>query len=183
MPALRKPLMSVDEFLPWAERQPERWELFDGVAVSMSPERVIHGDTKYRLARAFDSAIATAGVPCRFVLDSAAVRIDAKNSYQPDLFVYCGGPVSGDAVMVANPVVVAEVLSPGNAIRDLRDKLQGYFLVPSVQHYLVVDPDKRLVIHHARGRGDEIATRIVNDGDLVLDPPGLTIAVSGIFGS
>jgi|KBSSwiStaDraftv2_1062776.scaffolds.fasta_scaffold254003_2 Uma2 family endonuclease len=181
MPALRKPLMSVDEFLPWAERQPERWELFDGVAVSMSPERVIHGETKYRAARAFDEAIGKAGVPCRFVLDSAAVRIDARNSYQPDLLVYCGEPVSGDATIIPEPVVVVEVLSPGNAMKDLRDKLQGYFLVPSIQHYLVVDPDKRIVIHHARGNSKEIATRIVSEGNIALDPPGLTLPLAALF--
>ena len=181
MPALRKSLMSVDEFLPWAERQPERWELFDGVAVSMSPERVIHGETKYRAAWAFDEAIGKAGVPCRFVLDSAAVRIDARNSYQPDLLVYCGEPLSGDATVVPEPVVVVEVLSPGNAMKDLRDKLQGYFLVPSIQHYLIVDPDKRIVIHHARRGSGEIATRILSEGSVVLDPPGLTVPLAAIF--
>jgi Uma2 family endonuclease len=181
MPALRKSTMSVEEFLPWAERQPERWELFDGVAVSMSPERVIHGDTKYRAARAFDEAIGKARVPCRFVLDSAAVRIDSRNSYQPDLLVYCGEPVSGDTIVIPEPLVVVEVLSPGNAMTDLRDKLQGYFRVPSIKHYLVIDPDKRIVIHHARGSGEDIATRIVSDGHIALDPPGLSIPVVDLF--
>jgi Uma2 family endonuclease len=52
MTALRKQAMSVDEFLAWAERQPDRWELLDGIPTAMSPERVEHGDTKYRVARA-----------------------------------------------------------------------------------------------------------------------------------
>ncbi len=81
MTALREEAMTASEFLAWATQQPGDWELFDGVPTAMSPERVIHGDTKYRAARAFDAAIAEARVPCRFVLDSAAVRIDAKNSY------------------------------------------------------------------------------------------------------
>src|SRR5947199_9645081 len=141
MTALRKPLMSIDEFMAWAERQPDRFELLDGVPSATSPERVIHGETKYRMARALDEAIAKAAVPCRFVLDSAAVQIDARSSYQPDVMVYCGEPVSGDALVIANPLIVVEVLSPGNAMKDLRDKLQGYFRVPSVQHCLVADPD------------------------------------------
>ncbi len=182
MVALPKERMTVNEFLHWAKQRPERWELFDGVPMAMSPERVIHGDTKYRAARAFDGAIAKARVPCRFVLDSAAVRIDARNTYQPDLFVYCGEPVSGDAVEVPAPVIVVEILSPGNAITDLRDKLQGYFRVPSVQHYLVVDPDKRLVIHHARGRNDVVTTRIVTSGEIALDPPGLSLTATDFFG-
>lgn len=183
MVALRKERMTVNEFLPWAQQQPERWELFDGVPMAMSPERVVHGDTKYRAARAFDDAIGKARMPCRFVLDSAAVRVDARNSYQPDLLVYCGDPVSGDALEVPNPVVVVEVLSPGNAITDLRDKLQGYFRIPSIAHYLIIDPDKRLVIHHTRGRDDVIGTRIVTSGPLTLDPPGLALTITDFFAS
>ncbi len=179
MVALRKERMTVNEFLPWAKQQPERWELFDGVPMAMSPERVIHGDTKYRAARAFDNA--SERVPCRFVLDSAVVRVDARNSYQPDVLVYCGDPIAGDALEVPNPVIVVEVLSPGNAITDLRDKLQGYFRVASVQHYLIIDPDKRLVIHHMRGRDDAVSTRIVTAGQIILDPPGLSLAVSDFF--
>jgi len=183
MTALRKPEMTVNEFLPWAKQQAERFELFDGVPLAMSPERVIHGETKYRAARTFDGAIAKARVPCRFVLDSAAVRIDAKNSYQPDVLVYCGDPLPGDALEVPAPVIVVEVLSPGNAITDLRDKLQGYFRVASVQHYLVIDPDKRLVIHHSRGQDEVVATRIVTAGDIALEPPGLRVAIADFFES
>jgi Uma2 family endonuclease len=181
MTALRKERMTVNEFLVWAERQPDRWELLDGTPVAMSPERIIHGDTKYRIARAFDAAITRARVPGRFVLDSAAVRIDARNSYQPDVLIYCREVLVGDALVVADPILVVEVLSPSNAMTDLRDKLQGYFRVASIVHYLIVDPDKRLVIHHSRGQGDTVATRIVSDGDLVLDPPGVTLAVSDLF--
>jgi Uma2 family endonuclease len=182
MTALRKQEMSVDDFLAWAERQPGRWELVDGVPTAMSPERVIHGDTKYRLARALDDAIAKTKAPCRFVLDSAAVRIDQRTLYQPDALVYCGEPVPGDALEIPNPVLVFEVLSPGNAITDLRDKLRGYFRIASVMHYVIVDPDKQIVIHHARGTGDVVATRIVSEGSLRLHPPGLEIAVDELFG-
>ena len=181
MTALPKHKMTVDEFLGWTVGQPGRWELFDGVPVAMSPERVIHGEVKYRVARALDAAIEKAGAPCRFVLDSAAVRIDAHRSYQPDALVYCGAPLPGDALEVPDPVIVVEVLSPSNAMQDLRDKLQGYFRVPSVQHYLIVDPDKRLIIHHARGDGDVIATRIVSDGALSLDPPGIELTMTDLL--
>ena len=67
-------------------------------------------------------------------------------------------------------------------MKDLRDKLVGYFQVPSIVHYLIVDPDDRLVIHHARGGGDAITTRILSAGSpLKLDPPGLEMAVAELF--
>jgi hypothetical protein len=43
------------------------------------------------------------------------------------------------------------------------------------------DPDNRLVIHHARGEGDVITTRIVSDRSLKLDPPGIEIAAANLF--
>ena len=181
MTALPKPKMTVDEFLAWAATQEGRWELFDGVPVEMSSERAIHGRVKYLVARAFDRAIERDGVPCQFLLDSVAVRIDKHRSYQPDVLVYCSQAVPGDAIEVPNPVVVVEVLSPSNAMKDLRDKLLGYFQVPSIMHYLIVDPDNRLVIHHARG-SDAIATRIVSGGStLRLGPPGMEMAVDEFF--
>lgn len=59
--------------------------------------------------------------------------------------------------------------------------LEGYVRVPSVTHYLVVDPDRRVVIHHRRGPGELIETRIASSGGLDLDPPGLTLAVADLF--
>ena len=185
MTALREQeMLSIDEFLAWAERQPGRWELVDGVPTAMSPERVIHGDTKYRL-------------PCaprrRHRENQGAVPVRARQRRGPHRsahalsarrtgLVCCGGFVAADALEIPNPILVCEVLSPGNAMTDLRDKLQGYFRIASVTHYLIVDPDKRIVIHHARGMGDVVATRIVSEGTLRLDPPGIDIEVRELFG-
>jgi hypothetical protein len=44
-----------------------------------------------------------------------------------------------------------------------------------------VDPDRPLVIHHARGDGDTIATRIVSAGRLRLEPPGLELAIEDFY--
>lgn len=181
MVALRKPQMNVAEFLAWTDGLDERWELFDGDPVAMAPERLIHGDTKLAVARAFQDAIAIASLPCRSVLDSVGVPIDARSSYQPDALVYCGDRAPPDTQLIENPVIVVEVLSPSNAMKDLRDKLEGYFRLASIHHYLIVDPDKRIVIHHARGDGDTIATRIVHDGTLDLNPPGLRVPFPNLF--
>jgi Uma2 family endonuclease len=173
--------MTVDEFLTWAETQDGRWELFDGVPVAMAPERAIHGRVKLRVANAFQRAIEVAGLPCQVLLDCVTVRIDRHRSYQPDALVSCGDAVPDDALEVSNPIVVVEVLSPSNAMKALRDKLVGYFMVPSIVHYLIVDPDDQLVIHHARS-SDAIATRILNDeSSLKLNPPGLEMAVAEFF--
>lgn len=62
-----------------------------------------------------------------------------------------------------------------------RTKLADYFRLASVRHYLIVSISRRTVIHHRKLGGGEIRTRILNDGELQLDPPGLTPPVSGSF--
>ena len=44
-------LMTVEEFLPWAEGKEGRWELHDGVPVMMSPERVPSRSREFRQRR------------------------------------------------------------------------------------------------------------------------------------
>jgi Uma2 family endonuclease len=182
MPALADRTMTVEEFLSFAAERGGKWELVEGRALAMSPQRIVHGDFKYRIARALDSAIAKAKIPCRFVLDSAAVKIDSHNSFQPDAMVYCGDLLPPDALFVEKPVVVVEILSPCSARRDLYEKLAGYFKIASVTHYLIVDSEKPLIIHHQR-HGADILTRLVREGTIRLEPPGMELAVAEIYGS
>jgi Uma2 family endonuclease len=113
--------------------------------------------------------------------DGMTVRVDQDTAHEPDALVYCGQELKASAVEVPNPVVVVEVLSPSTRHVDASAKLAGYFRVPSVHHYLIVDPDKHLVIHHARAEADLVATRFARDGGLRLDPPGIELAIRELF--
>jgi len=63
---------------------------------------------------------------------------------------------------------------------DTSKKLLSYFQLASVEHYLVVDPTKRAVIHHYRS-GGEISTALVREGSLQLDPPGIKLEIADFF--
>jgi Uma2 family endonuclease len=119
---------------------------------------------------------------CEVFPDGMAVRVSANTVYEPDASVRCGPPVPDDAVDIADPIVVVEVLSPSTGARDAGAKLADYFLLPSVRHHLIVDTKSRTVIHHARpGGGNEIATRAFREGALQLDPPGIALDVAALF--
>jgi Uma2 family endonuclease len=173
--------LTSDEFLSWAQTMDGRWELFDGVPVMMSPERVLHGATKGEVYAALRTAVRRAKLPCRVYPDGVAVRITAKSTYQPDASVSCGRAPPGDALAIDDPVVVVEVLSPSTAAVDHGRKLSGYFSLPSVEHYLILDPERRVAIHHKRGVGDAIETRVLTEGLAKLDPPGFEVAVEAFF--
>lgn len=171
------PLMSVDEYLVWAEGRPGRFELERGKVFAMSPERARHAEVKGVAYATLQAACRAGRLECRALPDGMTVRIDADTAYEPDALVYCGPRLPGDAIEVPAPVVVVEVLSPSTAYRDVGVKLGGYFSLPSVQHYLIIDPDRPMLVHHRRAQGDLIETRILSEGTLRLDPPGLELSI------
>jgi Uma2 family endonuclease len=169
---------TADEFIAWALEQPTgRFELGNGIVVAMAPERASLNQAKLNAAIALRGAIGAQGLPCRVMTDGMAVRIDDRTVYEPDALVRCGPPLPGDAIEVLDPVVVVEVVSPPS--RGV--KLASYFSLPSVRHYLIVDTDKRVVIHHNRGDEGRIEVEVINDGSLTLDPPGLEFDIRDIF--
>jgi Uma2 family endonuclease len=181
MTALPKARMSVDEYLAWAEKQPGRYELLDGTVFAMSPEGAGHAEIKAAVHAALLAGIRARGLPCHALPDGMTVRINEATAYEPDVLVYCGTKLLPSAVEVPNPVIVVEVLSPSTRHIDLSAKLADYFRLPSIAHYLIVDPEKPRIIRHARAAGDTILTRIVNDGSIRLDPPGLELATADVY--
>jgi len=193
MIALPKHKMTADEFLAWAEALPKeagKFELWDGeVIVKHGPvgqqnaERSQHWEVKGAAYRALHDAIKRAGLPCFAVVDGASVRFADDKLVEPDVLVYCGEKVPRGTIEVPDPMIIVEVLSPSTGTMDMGVKLQGYFGLQSVQHYLVIDPDRPLLIHHRRGTGDAIETRIVTGPSLRLDPPGLDVDLAEVLAS
>ncbi len=184
MSALPKHDMSADEFLAWVAKQPKeagRFELIDGLVIMQNSERLLHSRTKGRLFRALASALEKSGANCEAVVDGPTVRVSAKKTYKPDGLIYCGPRLPDDVIEVSNPVLVWEVLSPDSVDRDHGEKVPGYFTIESVQHYLIVDPERRVIIHHRRGEGEDLLTRVRSSGRLRFDPPGIEIAVEDVF--
>ena len=178
MSALPTRTLTVDEFLAWAAAQPRRYELFAGWVYAMAPERAGHAKVKFAVQTELDRALKEAGTPCHMLPDGMTVRIDADTAHEPDALVYCGPEVSPDIVEIPHPTIVVEVLPPSTRHIDASAKLSGYFQVPSVEHYLIVDPDRRRTIHHRRQADGTILTRLIPTGLLKLDPPGIEVDVA-----
>jgi Uma2 family endonuclease len=175
MSASTLPRMTADEFIAWALEQPEgeRYELFNGRIVAMAPERLAHARAKGHVFRRLGDAIAAALLPCEAVIDGVAVQVDDTTIYEPDVLVRCGPRLPGETLRIVDPLIVVEVLSPSSRSRDAGLKLADYFRISSLRHYLIVATDTRTVIHHARDEAGAILTRIIRDGMVRLDPPGL----------
>jgi Uma2 family endonuclease len=110
------------------------------------------------------------------------VRITKHKAFVPDALVAPLPEPDWESLEICNPLIVVEVLSPSTARMDTTIKLNGYFKLPSVRHYLVLDPDERTVTHHRRGRSVRVTSRVIRKGNLRLNPPGIDIHLTDVFG-
>ncbi len=180
------PKMNVKEFMQWYETQEGRWELHNGIPVRKhdpitgQSERFGHLRTKSEIYLALREAIQKAKLKCEAISDGATVNIDDEVSYEPDALVYCGERIDNNELSVPNPVIIVEVLSPSTAYKDISEKLEDYFKLPSVGHYLILDPRNGHITHHYRD-GDQVAMQAVTGKTLQLTPPNMTLDLTALF--
>jgi Uma2 family endonuclease len=134
-PALRR--MTLDDFLRWEDGTDTRYELLGGFVVAMAPPAPVHSALAARLTAKIEAALATRR-PCLAFAEAGIVRPDrADDFFVADIAVSCT-PIVPRAHMVANPILIVEILSPRTELHDRRIKLPAYRAIPSVQEILLV---------------------------------------------
>jgi Uma2 family endonuclease len=181
MTALAHELMTTEEFLAWAEARPEKhWELFDGAPRMQQAQNWGHARHVRRIARLFEDAIEASALALSVGTQGLVVKTGPKSAFEPDIVIFAG-PMDDHDIIVPEPIIVVEVLSPSTARKDLTVKLAGYFDVPSIEHYLIVDWEERQISHYRREGSGLAKPVILREGSLMLGPPGLALDVTKVF--
>jgi Uma2 family endonuclease len=175
--------MTVDEFLAWAVHQEKgRYELFDGRVVMQQPQNWTHADLCWRIRGVLTAAIERAAVAFYAAPMGMTVPITQDYAFEPDALVAPLPQPQGTDLEIPNPIIVVEVLSPSTARRDRTDKLAGYFEVPGVEHYLIVNPESHETTWYRRAPGGAHEPPVtLREGTLKLDPPGIALDIAEIF--
>lgn len=147
MTALRKRLdMTVEEFIVWEERQDDRYEFLNDEITAMVGGTRNHSQIAGNIHVALANRLR--GTPCRAYQAGLKV-VTASAVLYPDVFVTCSR-MGGKDRIVAEPVVVFEVLSDSTARRDKVFKNREYRSLDSVTQYVIVDQDFSLVDSYLR---------------------------------
>jgi Uma2 family endonuclease len=142
MAALRKRLparMTVDEFLVWdiGDASGRRWQLADGEPLLMAPAAGVHGAIQNEIGALLRNHLLEQNSHCRAIANPGIVpRVRSNENFRvPDIGVTCSPP--SNEVMVPEPVLLIEVLSPGNEAQT-RANIWTYCTIPTVQEILAV---------------------------------------------
>ena len=188
MPSAREKIpepMTVADFLAWSGDQSGRkYQLVDGELTAMSPGSATHGTIQMTLGRLIGNSLVERTSQCRVVSEPpVATRIRANvNLRVPDLGVTCVPDAPGQQTL-PDPIVLIEVLSPGNA-SDTWDNVWSYTTIPSVREIVVVHSTRILaevLRRDAEGNWPAEPEEVGPEGELRLESVGFSCAMTAVY--
>lgn len=183
MAAIRKPLITIEEYFQLEESSEFRYEYYNGKVILKTGAEsahilvvggvgaTLHGQLRQR--------------PCHVYLNMMRVSIKAANFYTyPDVVVVCGKSQFDETIpdTLLNPTVLVEVLSPSSEEYDRGDKFQAYRTLDSLQEYLLISQNSVHVEHYVRQGDGWLFTETTRLEDIITLPSiDCTLAVQDIY--
>ena len=134
--------MSLAAFLESDDGTDRRYQLVDGVPIMRMCASEAQGELAAALATEIHSRLKR---PCRAIGRAGITVPDRSDTYYlADLAVTCA-PRRPGRRMLAEPVLIVEVLSPSTEPIDRLRKLADYRTLPSAREILIAFPDERRV--------------------------------------
>ena len=177
------PLITVERFLRIDFGPDLKAELSNGTIRMMAGGTFAHARVQGNVLRLLGNGLT--GTGCQPVGSDMGVRTHDLSLRYPDVSVFCGkdGRENDKAVVMDDPRVVVEVLSPSTMAEDLTTKLVEYKAIASVETILYIDHDRETVRHLQRTGPHGWTDDELGEGeDVVLPQFGLTLAHGDIFG-
>jgi Uma2 family endonuclease len=167
---------TADEFLRWNEGREGKWEFVDGKIVDMMVKvSKFHAILAGNLLVLLKTHLAMPP----YVVTSADFGVKTATSVRyPDVMVD-GVVGDGRDLAAAEPLLVAEILSPSTMAIDFGPKADEYRTIETLRHYLVLAQDEPCVWIWSRNadnswRGPEMISGAAETFSL----PGLGLAIS-----
>jgi Uma2 family endonuclease len=137
------PLMTVEEFFDWPGDGTEtKFDLYEGAPRAMAPSLPVHGLIQANAARLFGQHLRVLGRRCPVITEAALTPRMGNNINVriPDVVVTCA-PLGPKDRIVAEPLLIVEVLSPSNE-RVTQGNVWSYGSIPSVREILLLRSDR-----------------------------------------
>lgn len=181
MTALAQPKFGAEDYLAWEANQPVKHEYLAGEVFAMAGGSDAHVTASGNLYVALRAHLR--GTPCRTYIADMKLRVAAADAYfYPDVFVTCSAADAQQPLAKAEPVLVAEVLSPSTEAFDRGGKFAAYRSLPSLQEYLLIDPDRRSVeVYRRDTSGHWVLYPYSGDEVLELGSVHLSLPLAQVF--
>ncbi len=185
MSAIPNSRCTIEEYIALLKGSDERFEYFDGEVIAMAGGTIAHGDIAANIVRHLGNRLADR--PCRVSGGDTALKVPAAPPFRfADASVVCGERVIEEfqgIEILANPILIVEVLSPTTENYDREAKFLAYQSIDSLQEYLLVAQDRSHVTQYVRQMdGRWLRSDIIgNESAVRLESVDLTFPLSEIY--
>jgi Uma2 family endonuclease len=169
--------MTLAGFLAWEALQPVKYE-FDGVhLVAMTGVSHEHSTIQINLTSALRERLR--GTPCR--VHGSDLKIEVAGSIRyPDAFVACG-PIERGTLVIREPVVVFEIISPLTSLTDRIEKNQEYPATPSIQRYVLLEQETMAATVYTRAGDAWVAEIVAGERDVAMPEISAMVPLAEIY--
>lgn len=143
------PRFSAEDYLAWEAAQTDKHEYVAGETFAMGGASRSHVTVALNIAGALADKLE--GSPCRSFMSDMKLQVQAAAAFfYPDVLVTCSEADRRADQFVTAPILIVEIISPASAGYDRGDKFAAYRRLPSLQQYVLVDPEQRRVESYTR---------------------------------
>ncbi|NBD32681.1 MAG: Uma2 family endonuclease [Cyanobacteria bacterium] len=184
MTQLTQRVYTPEEYLEFEAKAEVRHEFINGEVVPMAGGTTKHNVITGNIYIALRLALKDRNAPV--YMENVKLWIPSVNIFTyPDVMVLAGDPVyyGEGQTTVTNPVVIIEVLSDSTRNYDQGEKFSFDRTFKTLQEYVLVDPDKSVVMVYRRGTAKEWSLHILDDSTdvLQLETVGVEVPLSVIY--
>lgn len=179
---LERDFYSLEEYLELEENSTMAYEYVAGQLYALTAASPAHEIITGNLYAAIHLHLRDR--PCRVHLAERRIVFRCREddiAYRPDVWVGCEDERNGKGMLVEEPRLVIEVLSPSTARIDRREKAVNYREIPSLEECVLVSQKCAQVILYRRAEGWSRVVVDTLDATLELRSIGLTLPIAQIY--
>ncbi len=182
-PVISDKQFTVDEYIQYEWTSQQRHEFINGQLFEMPGEKDINNEMAGILYILLVQFLKSKG----YQIFNHDVKVGIPNEtkyYYPDVFVTKEERTEENIYIKYQPELIVEVVSESTQVNDYVDKYINYTKIPSLQYYIIAEPETTLITLYARENGEWVTHKYTNKEDTVQLPYfGISFLVKEVYNS
>ena len=148
-PPVSGKIFTVDEYIQHELKAERRSEYINGQLFEMPGEKDINIELAFQIAQLINAQLKPKGY-FTYINDVKVAIPGGEKYFYPDTFSTREPKGYENQYIKYSPELIVEIVSPGSHSHDYIDKYIEYTSIPSLQYYLIVEPETILVTMYKR---------------------------------
>ncbi len=158
---------TVEEYIQHELKSPVRSEFINGQLFEMAGEKDINNRMALRISFLLTQFLEERGYEV-YAHDMKVKTFGEDKYYYPDVFVTQELGTEANQYIKFEPILIAEVVSESSQVNDYVDKYIAYTKIPSLQYYIIVEPETTLLTCYRRSQNSEwITSKYIHTEDII----------------